>query len=70
MPPTYWTDGDSRIMISKALNLSDRLSGCTKLARRMLADQKVEFFRLFHFLQAMKGASAEELGRISGAVQP
>jgi class 3 adenylate cyclase len=26
--PTYWTDGDSRIMISKALNLSDRLSGC------------------------------------------
>src|SRR6202521_1835177 len=24
--PTYWTDGDSRIMISKALNLSDRLS--------------------------------------------
>src|SRR5215475_3634107 len=35
--PAYWTDGDSRIMISKALNLSDRLSGCTKLARRMLA---------------------------------
>jgi hypothetical protein len=58
--PTYWTDGDSRIMISKALNLSDRLSGCTKLARRMLADQKSNF-SVFHFLQAMKGASAEEL---------
>src|SRR5215472_6395403 len=28
--PTYWVDGDSRIMISKALNLSDRLSGCAK----------------------------------------
>jgi len=25
--PTYWVDGESRIMISKALNLSDRLSG-------------------------------------------
>jgi hypothetical protein len=58
--PTYWTDGDSRIMISKALNLSDRLSGCTKLARRMLASQKSNF-SIFHFLQAMQGASAEEL---------
>jgi hypothetical protein len=58
--PTYWTDGESRIMISKALNLSDRLSGCTKLARRMLAGQRSNF-SLFHFLQAMEGASAEEL---------
>ena len=58
--PTYWTDGDSRIMISKALNLSDRLSSCTKLARRMLASQKSNF-SVFHFLQAMQGASAEEL---------
>ncbi len=58
--PTYWTDGESRIMISKALNLSDRLSGCTKLARRMLAGQKSSF-SVFHFLQAMQGASAEEL---------
>jgi hypothetical protein len=58
--PTYWTDGESRIMISKALNLSDRLSGCTKLARRMLAKQKTNF-AVFHFLQAMEGASAEEL---------
>jgi len=58
--PAYWTDGDSRIMISKALNLSDRLSSCTKLARRMLANQKSNF-SVFHFLQAMQGASAEEL---------
>jgi hypothetical protein len=58
--PAYWTDGDSRIMISKALNLSDRLSGCTKLARRMLADQRSNF-SIFHFLQSMQGASAEEL---------
>ena len=58
--PAYWTDGDSRIMISKALNLSDRLSGCTKLARRMLAEQRSSF-SIFQFLQSMQGASAEEL---------
>ena len=58
--PTYWTDGDSRIMISKALNLSDRLSGCAKLARRMLAKQK-SHFSVFQFLNTMEGASAEEL---------
>lgn len=58
--PTYWTDGESRIMISKALNLSDRLSGCAKLAKRMLAGQKT-LFSIFQFLTAMEGASAEEL---------
>jgi hypothetical protein len=58
--PTYWTDGDSRIMISKALNLSDRLSGCAKLAKRMMAGQK-SHFSVFQFLTAMQGASAEEL---------
>jgi hypothetical protein len=58
--PTYWTDGDSRIMISKALNLSDRLSGCAKLAKRMLSKQK-SHFSLFQFLNTMEGASAEEL---------
>src|SRR5467141_1919831 len=58
--PTYWTDGDSRIMISKALNLSDRLSGCAKLAKRMLSKQK-SHFSIFQFLNTMEGASAEEL---------
>lgn len=58
--PSYWTDGDSRIMISKALNLSDRLSGCAKLAKRMLSGQKTHF-SVYQFLTAMKGASAEEL---------
>lgn len=58
--PTYWTDGESRIMISKALNLSDRLSGCAKLAKRMLAGQRT-LFSVFQFLTAMEGASAEEL---------
>jgi hypothetical protein len=58
--PTYWTDGDSRIMISKALNLSDRLSGCAKLAKRLLTGQKTHF-SVFQFLNAMEGASPEEL---------
>jgi len=58
--PAYWTDGDSRIMISKALNLSDRLSGCAKLAKRMLAKQKTHF-SVYQFLNTMEGASAEEL---------
>src|SRR5260370_22128094 len=58
--PTYWTDGESRIMISKALNLSDRLSGCAKLAKRMLGGQKTHF-SVFQFLNTMEGASAEEL---------
>jgi hypothetical protein len=58
--PTYWTDGDSKIMISKALNLSDRLSGCAKLAKRMLSGQKTHFC-VYQFLTALEGASAEEL---------
>jgi len=58
--PTYWTDGESKIMISKALNLSDRLSGCAKLAKRMLTGQKSHFC-VYQFLTAMEGASAEEL---------
>jgi class 3 adenylate cyclase len=58
--PTYWVDGDSRIMISKALNLSDRLSGCAKLAKRLLTHQKTHF-SIFQFLNALEGASAEEL---------
>jgi flagellar biosynthesis chaperone FliJ len=63
--PTYWTDGDSRIMISKALNLSDRLSGCAKLAKRMLAKQRT-LFSVYHFLNTMEGASAEELDEFLG----
>jgi hypothetical protein len=47
-------------MISKALNLSDRLSGCAKLARRLLASQR-SHFSVFQFLTALEGASAEEL---------
>jgi hypothetical protein len=33
--PSLWADGDSKIMISRALNLSDRLSSCSKIAKRL-----------------------------------
>ncbi|HXN23530.1 MAG TPA: hypothetical protein VOA41_12385 [Candidatus Dormibacteraeota bacterium] len=57
--PTYWINGDSRIMISKALNLSDRLSGCSKMARRLLA-RNPSLFCMFLFQTSMEGASEEE----------
>jgi class 3 adenylate cyclase len=57
--PTYWIDGDSKIMISRALNLSDRLSSCSKAAKRLLA-QSNSPFRLFLFQTVMAGTSEEE----------
>jgi hypothetical protein len=57
--PTYWMDTDSRIMISKALNLSDRLSSCSKAAKRLLA-QNPSPFRLFLFQTMMEGAAEDE----------
>src|SRR5277367_5509633 len=33
--PSLWEDADSKIMISRALNLSDRLSSCAKMAKRL-----------------------------------
>ncbi len=36
-PPMYLMDGDHRIMISKALNESDRLASCNKGARKAFA---------------------------------
>ncbi|HUC42170.1 MAG TPA: hypothetical protein VL913_00355 [Candidatus Micrarchaeaceae archaeon] len=35
--PSLWMDADSRIMISRALNLSDRLSSCSKMAKRLFS---------------------------------
>jgi hypothetical protein len=57
--PTYWVDSDSRIMISRALNLSDRLSSCSKLARRLLAQQS-SLFNLYLFQTVLEGAVEEE----------
>src|SRR5437899_13072398 len=47
-------------MISKALNLSDRLSSCAKLSKRILERQKTHF-SVYQFLTVLEGASAEEL---------
>jgi hypothetical protein len=59
-PPTYWMDSDSKIMISRALNLSDRLSSCSKAARRLLGKHGSPFC-VFVFQTTMEGATEEEL---------
>jgi hypothetical protein len=59
-PPTYWMDNNSRIMISRALNLSDRLSSCSKAARRLLGKHGSPF-RLFVFQTTMEGTTEEEM---------
>ena len=44
--PMWLMDGERPIMISKALNESDRLSGCGKLAKQLLT-QRNRFFNVF-----------------------
>lgn len=46
--PTFLFDGNNRIMISSAINQSDRLSGCSKTGRRLMANKKSPF-NLFVF---------------------
>jgi hypothetical protein len=46
--PMYLMDGNSRIMISPALNESDRLSSCSKAVRRFLAAGE-RLFNIFSF---------------------
>ncbi len=57
--PSLWMDGDSRIMISRALNLSDRLSSCSKVARRLLANNPSPF-NVFLLQTVMDGATEDE----------
>ena len=57
--PSLWMDGDSRIMISKALNLSDRLSSCSKVAKRLFQGKSGPF-RLYRLQTMMEGEDAEE----------
>jgi hypothetical protein len=49
--PLFLMDGTTRIMISEALNLSDRLSACHKRARRHLREIK-SYFNVFVFQTA------------------
>ena len=59
--PLYLMDGAHRIMISDALNLSDRLSACHKRARRWMKDRKC-IFNVFVFQtgDAQSAAGAAE----------
>jgi class 3 adenylate cyclase len=41
--PSLWMDGESKIMISRALNLSDRLSSCSKMAKRLFQQNQAPF---------------------------
>ena len=59
-PPTVWSDGDSNIMISRALNLSDRLSSCAKSARRLLSENPT-LFNVFLFQTLVEGTAEEEV---------
>ncbi|HUQ50051.1 MAG TPA: hypothetical protein VM056_04990 [Terriglobales bacterium] len=47
--PMYLMDGTHRIMISKALNQSDRLSGCSKGARKYLEKDTDNLFNVYSF---------------------
>jgi hypothetical protein len=47
-PPAFLFDGDSRIMISPAINQADRLSSCDKLLRKIFKSQN-DVFNLFVF---------------------
>jgi hypothetical protein len=60
--PMYLMDGERPIMISAALNESDRLSGCGKLAKQVLA-QRNRFFNVFRMQlvpDADSGGASEE----------
>jgi hypothetical protein len=57
--PSLWMDADSRIMISRALNLSDRLSSCSKMAKRLFKDNPSPF-NVFLLQTLMEDAVADE----------
>jgi hypothetical protein len=57
--PSLWTDGDSNIMISRALNLSDRLSGCSKMAKRLFKDNQAPF-NVYLLQSLMEDAGVDE----------
>ncbi|HUJ32594.1 MAG TPA: hypothetical protein VLY23_15035 [Candidatus Acidoferrum sp.] len=57
--PSLWMEGDSKIMISRALNLSDRLSSCAKMAKRLF-QTNASPFNLFVLQTLMEDAVADE----------
>ncbi|HVB59066.1 MAG TPA: hypothetical protein VNE63_21885 [Candidatus Acidoferrales bacterium] len=57
--PSLWMDGDSKIMISRALNLSDRLSSCSKMAKRLFRENPSPF-NVFLLQTLMEDAESDE----------
>ncbi len=57
--PSLWMDADSKIMISRALNLSDRLSSCAKMAKRLFKENSSPF-NVFLLQSLMDDAAADE----------
>ena len=57
-PPAYLFDGDSKIMISPAINLADRLSSCDKKLRKRFKDQN-HLFNLYVFKNAAEEETAD-----------
>jgi hypothetical protein len=56
--PTFLFDGNNRIMISPAINLADRLSGCHKSVRRILRKNGGPFN-----LYVFQGVTDEEMAK-------
>jgi hypothetical protein len=57
--PSLWEDADSKIMISRALNLSDRLSSCAKMAKRLFQTNPSPF-NIFLLQTLMDDAADDE----------
>jgi len=57
--PSLWMDADSRIMISRALNLSDRLSSCSKMAKRLFQNNPAPF-SVYLLQTLMEDVAADE----------
>jgi hypothetical protein len=57
--PSIWMDADSRIMISRALNLSDRLSSCAKVAKRLFRENPSPF-NVYLLQTLMEDVAADE----------
>jgi hypothetical protein len=57
--PSLWMDGESKIMISRALNLSDRLSSCTKITKRLFLNNPSPF-NVFLLQPLMEDAAEDE----------
>ena len=58
--PAFLFDGPNRIMISSAINLADRLSGCSKTVRKQMCNRKTPFS-----LYVFQTLSDEEMDKTS-----